>query len=308
MKAIVLEQYGSAELLHYKEVNKPEIEANDLLIEIKAASVNPIDWKIREGYLTRAIQYESPVILGWDAAGIVKDIGPGVTKFSIGDEVFTSPDLRRKGTYAEYVAVNENEVAMKPSNLSFEEAASIPLVGLTAWTGLIDTANMKASDRVLIQAGAGGVGTFAIQLAKSMGCWVAATCSGKNVEFLKELGVDQVINYEVEKFEDVLDPVDIVLETMDGEIQNRSFQVMKKGGHLISTNGPPNMLLAKQYEVKAQAITRSTDGNKLAKISELLENKEILPVVGKVLNLSEIQEAHNLIQTGHTRGKIVLKV
>lgn len=308
MQAIILQDYGNVDQLHYTEVNKPEIKENDLLIEVKATSVNPFDWKVREGYLANAIPFHSPAIIGWDAAGIVKEIGANVTKFSIGDEVFTSPDLKRNGTYAEYVAVNEDNVSKKPENLSFEEAASIPLVGLTAWTGLIEVADMKEGQRVLIQAGAGGVGSFAIQLAKAMGCWVAATCSTKNVEFLEKLGVDQIINYEVEKFEDVLDPVDIVLETMDGEIQNRSFKVVKKGGHLVSTNTAPDSMLAKKYDVNISSVIRGTDGDTLAKIGELLESGDIVPVVEKVFNLSEVKEAHNLIETGHSRGKIVLKI
>lgn len=175
------------------------MKENDLLIEIKATSVNPSDWKVREGYLSNMIPFHSLAIIGWDAAGIVKDIGLGVTKFAIGDEVFSSPDLKRNETYAEYVAVNRDVVARKPKNLSFEDATSIPLVGLTAWIGLIDLAHMKKGDRVLIQAGAGGVGSFAIQLAKAMRCFVAVTCSGKNIEFLKSLGTDQIINYEVAK-------------------------------------------------------------------------------------------------------------
>lgn len=169
---------------------------NDLLVEIKATSVNPVDWQIREGYLKKAMPYEFPLILGWDAAGIVRETGSEVRKFMVCDEVFLSPDMMRNGTYAEYVAVDEGMVANKLSNLSFEEAASIPLTGLTAWTFLEDKADIQEGERVLNQAGAGGVGSFEIQLAKALGCWVAATCSGKNTVLLKDLGADQVINYE----------------------------------------------------------------------------------------------------------------
>lgn len=308
MKAVTLSQYGNTDQLHYTEVSKPELKENDLLIEIKATSVNPFDWKVREGYLANAIPFHSPAIIGWDAAGIVKEVGPNVTKFIVGDEVFTSPDLKRNGTYAEYVAVDEKMVAKKPQNLSFEEAASIPLVGLTAWTALIDIADMKEGDRVLIQAGAGGVGSFAIQLAKSMGCFVAATCSGENIAFLKELGVDQIINYETERFEDVLNPVDIVLETMDGEIQNRSFKVIKKGGSLISTNTAPDKMLAQKYDVTISSVIRDTDGGELAKIGDLLKSKKIIPIVEKLFHLSEVKKAHTLIETGHSRGKIALRI
>nr|WP_240377180.1 NADP-dependent oxidoreductase [Bacillus piscicola] len=308
MRAITMEQYGHADVLHETEVAEPEVGANDILIEIKATSVNPIDWKIREGYLKERIPYTFPLILGWDAAGVVKKIGTAVTRFAVGDEVFSSPDLMRNGTYAEYVAVDENMAAKKPSNLSFEEAASVPLVGLTAWTSLIDVANMKEGERVLVHAGAGGVGSFAIQLAKAHGCWVATTGSGKNIEFLKELGADQVINYEEENFEDVLSPVDVVLDTLGGEIQERSFHVLKKGGRLSSITTAPDEQLAKVHAVKTYHVSMGRDGDTLAKIAELLENGKIRPVVEKVLDLSDVQEAHRISETRHARGKIVLKV
>ncbi|TMN21671.1 NADP-dependent oxidoreductase [Lentibacillus cibarius] len=308
MKAIVMEQYGHADVLNYTEIDEPELKPNDILIEIKATSVNPVDWQIREGYLQQAIPYEFPLIIGWDAAGVVKKIGSDVSKFSVGDEVYSSPDMMRNGTYAEYVAVDENMVAKKPRNLTFEEAASIPLVGLTAWTCLVDVAKMTAGERVFIQGGPGGVGSFAIQLAKAYGCWVATTGSGKNVDFLKQLGADQVINYEEENFEDVLSPVDIVLDTLGGDVQNRSFKVLKKGGRLTSTTTAPDEQLANDYEVNAYQVSMGRDGKTLAKIAELLESEKIKPVVEHVMNLSDVKEGHRMSATGHARGKIVLKV
>ncbi|MUV36436.1 NADPH:quinone reductase [Lentibacillus sp. JNUCC-1] len=199
-------------------------------------------------------------------------------------------------------------VAKKPSNLSFEEAASGPLVGLTAWTSLIDITDIKEGERVLIQAGAGGVGSFAIQLAKAYGCWVATTGSGKNVDFLKELGADQVINYEEEAFEDVLSPVDVVLDTLGGEVQDRSFKVLKEGGRLASTTTAPDDQLAEKYNVKTYQVSMGRDGKVLAKIADLFEQEKIKPVVEKVLELSEVQEGHRISETGHAKGKIVLKV
>lgn len=216
--------------------------------------------------------------------------------------------MSRNGTYAEYVAVDENMVAKKPTNLSFEEAASIPLVGLTAWTSLIDKADIKAGERVLIQAGAGGVGSFGIQLAKALGCWVAATSSGKNLEFLKELGADQVVNYEKENFKDVLDPVDVVLDTLGGEVQNHSFTVLKQGGRIAPITTVPDEDLAKKKNAKAYQVTMGHDGKVLAKIATLIEDGKIRPVVEKVLDLSEVKEGHKLSQTGHEKGEIVLKV
>lgn len=308
MKAITVEKYGDADVLKYTEVEEPELKENDLLIDIKATSVNPVDWQIREGNLADAMSFDFPLVLGWDAAGIVKKIGPAVTKFSVGDEVFSSPDMMRNGTYAEYVAVDENMVAKKPTNLSFEEAASIPLVGLTAWTSLVEIANIQRGERILIQAGAGGVGSFGIQLAKAMGCWVATTCSETNIDFLKELGADQVINYEKEKFEDLVDPVDVVLDTLGGDVQNRSFKVLKKGGRIASTTTAPDNELAKEHEVLAYQVTMGRDGEVLANIAKLIEEEKIRPVVEQVLDLSEVKEGHRISQTGHSRGKIVLKI
>lgn len=308
MKAVILEEYGNADVLKVAEIDEPQVKANDILIEVKATSVNPVDWQIRAGYLQEAIPYEFPLILGWDAAGVVKKVGREVTKFAVDDEVFSSPDMMRNGTYAEYVAVDEGLVAKKPENLTFEEAASVPLVGLTAYTCLVDVANIKEGERVLVQGGAGGVGSFAIQLAKTYGCWVAATGSGKNVDFLKELGADQVINYEEETMEDVLSPVDVVLDTLGGDVQNRSFQVLKKGGRLTSTTTAPDVELAKKYEVNAYQVSMKHDGEYLAKISELLKSGKVQPVVEKVFNLSDVKEGHRISATGHARGKIVLKI
>ncbi|HEU5139763.1 MAG TPA: NADP-dependent oxidoreductase [Bacillales bacterium] len=308
MKAVVIEQYGGTDELKMTEMDQPALKDNDVLIEIAATSINPVDWKIREGYLQEKIKYEFPLILGLDAAGVVKEIGNKVTSFQVGDEVFTRPDILRNGTYAEYVAVDERLVAGKPDNLSFEEAASIPLVGLTSWQCLIDKVCIKEGERVLIHAGAGGVGNFAIQLAKARGCWVATTCSSRNAEFLKDLGADQVINYEKEDFTDVLSPVDTVFDTLGGEIQEKSYEVLKKKGHLVSIADVPDEQTAEKYGVKVDYVFMDPDGEELAKIGELLKNEKIKPVIGKTMKLSDIQEAHNLSETGHMRGKLVLKI
>lgn len=308
MKAIIIEKHGNIDELEYTEISKPKLKESDILIENRATSVNPIDCKVREGDYEEMFSHNFPLVIGWDAAGTVKEIGKNVTKFTVGDEVFSSPDMARDGTYAEYVAIDESMVAKKPQNLSFEEAASIPLVGLTAWASLIDVAKIESGERVLIQAGAGGVGSFAIQLAKAWGCFVAATSSEKNVEFLKNLGVDQVINYEKENFEDILEPVDVVLDTLGGDIQNRSFKVLKKGGRLVSTTTAPDEELAKEYGVETHQILMGRDGNVLKEIATLIEEEKILPVVETVLPLSEAKEGHSLSETGHTRGKIVLKI
>ncbi|UOR12085.1 NADP-dependent oxidoreductase [Halobacillus amylolyticus] len=308
MKAVIIDDYGSAEQLKYTEVDQPELKDNDVLIEVVATSVNPVDWKIREGYLKEMIPYNFPVILGLDAAGIVKEVGQNVTAFKVGDKVFSRPDITRNGTYAEYVAVDESLVAKKPVHLSFEEAASIPLVGLTSWQCLVDFANIKEGDRVLIHAGAGGVGSFAIQLAKAFGAWVATTCSTKNVDFVKSLGADKVIDYESEDFTQVLQDIDIVFDTLAGDIQTQSYDVLKEEGILVSIAGQPDQELAKAKKVKAGYVFLEPDGEQLAKIGELIEQGKIRANVGTVMKLEEIQEAHRLSETHHAKGKIVLRV
>jgi len=308
LKAVIIENYGGIDELKYTEINEPNLKDNDVLIEIAATSVNPIDWKLRKGYLKGMLQYDFPFILGLDAAGTIKEVGKNVTKFKIGDNVFTRPDITRNGTYAEYVAVDENLVAKKPENLSFEEAASIPLVGLTSWQCLVDFADIKQGDKVLIHAGAGGVGSFAIQLAKSFGAWVVTTCSTRNVEFVKSLGADKVIDYRNEDFTQVLADMDIVFDTLGGDIQTQSYDVLKEDGKLVSIAGQPDQELAQARKVKAGFVFLEPDGEQLAKIGEMIEQRKIRANVGTVMKLEEIHEAHRLSETHHAKGKIVLRV
>ena len=308
MKAVIIENYGGIDELKYTEIEEPNLKDNDVLIEIAATSVNPVDWKLREGHLKGMLQYDFPFILGLDAAGTIKEVGKNVTKFRIGDNVFTRPDITRNGTYAEYVAVDENLVAKKPENLSFEEAASIPLVGLTSWQCLVDFADIKQGDKVLIHAGSGGVGSFAIQLAKSFGAWVVTTCSTRNVEFVKSLGADKVIDYRNEDFTQVLADMDIVFDTLGGDIQTQSYDVLKEDGKLVSIASQPDQELAQARKVKAGFVFLEPDGEQLAKIGEMIEQGKIRANVGTVMELKEIQEAHRLSETHHAKGKIVLRV
>ncbi len=308
LKAVIIEKYGGIDELKYTEIDEPNLKDNDVLIEIAATSVNPVDWKIREGYLKGMLDYNFPLTLGLDAAGTIKELGKKVTKFRVGDKVFTRPDITRNGTYAEYVAVDENLVAKKPENLSFEEAASIPLVGLTSWQCLDDFADIKQGDKVLIHAGSGGVGSFAIQLAKSLGAWVATTCSTKNIEFVKSLGADKVIDYRIEDFTQVLADMDIVFDTLGGDIQTQSYDVLKEEGVLVSIAGQPDQELAQTKKVKAGYVFLEPDGEQLAKIGEMTEQGKIRANVGTVMKLEEIQEAHRLSETHHAKGKIVLRV
>ncbi|MEG0497138.1 MAG: NADP-dependent oxidoreductase, partial [Carnobacterium sp.] len=223
MKAIGIENYGGKDELKEMQVDNPKANAKQVVVEVKATSVNPIDWKLREGYLQQMMDWAFPIILGWDVAGVISEIGEEVTDWKVGDEVFARPETTRFGTYAEYTIVDQNLLAKIPANVSFEEAAAVPLAGLTAWQGLFDHGKLKKGETVLIHAGAGGVGTYAIQLAKSIGAKVITTASKKNHDLLIELGADQVIDYKTENFVELLNDVDLVLDTVGGEVQKDSF-------------------------------------------------------------------------------------
>lgn len=308
MKAVVIEKYGSVDELKIKEMPMPEIGDGDLLVEVYAAGVNPIDWKVREGRRRDGLELKFPYIPDLDMAGIVKKVGSKVTRFQQGDEVFSRTDLARNGTYAEYVAVDETIVARKPENLTFEEAASIPLVGLTAWQALIDAAKMKTGEKVLIHAGSGGVGSFAIQLTKARGSHAATTCSTRNVDLVKSLGADVVIDYTKEEFSSLLRDYDIVLDTIGGDIYRKSFTVLKKGGRVVSLLDQPDEALAQKTGTKALYIFMRPNGKELDEIAGLLRERKIKPVVGTVLPLEDVRKAHELSASHHASGKIVLQV
>ncbi|MFZ3580403.1 NADP-dependent oxidoreductase [Virgibacillus sp. DJP39] len=310
MKAIVIEAYGSSDQLVEKEVPTPTINEDQVLIELNATSINPIDWKLREGYLQEKLPFEFPIILGWDAAGTIKEIGKNVSNFQIGDKVYARPETTANGTYAEFVAVDEDLLAKMPENLTFEEAAAVPLVGLTAWQCLVDFSNVKADDKVLIHAGSGGVGSFAIQIAKSFGAHVASTASAKNEEFLKELGVDEFINYQEENFEDLLTDYDIVVDTMGGEILEKSFNVLRQGGKLVSIAQPPDEELAKSKGVTAGFLWLEPNGKQLAELGNLIKKEQVSVNVGHTFPFSEegLRQAHKLSETHHAKGKIVIKI
>lgn len=310
MKAIVINEYGNKELLHEQEVPKPEITDEQVLVETHTTSINPIDWKLREGYLKQMFDFPFPIILGWDVAGTIVEIGQNVKEFNIGDEVFARPATTHNGTYAEYTTVDENLLAKKPKNITFEEAASIPLAGLTAWQCLVDVTGVTEGSKVLIHAGSGGVGSLAIQIAKHFGAYVATTASDKNEDYVKELGADQFINYQTQHFEEELTDFDIVIDTMGGEILQKSFQVLKPGGKLVSMAGQPDQELAKKHEVEASFYWLSENGEQLAQLGDLIERGIVKPQVGHVFGFSgsQLQEAHGLSETHHAKGKIVIKV
>ncbi|KWU56634.1 NADPH:quinone reductase [Bacillus mycoides] len=307
MKAIVINQYGSVEELQERQVPKPVVKCNEVLIRIHATSVNPVDWKIRKGDLQEKLRFSFPITLGLDVAGVIEEVGEDVDSFNIGDKVFTKPENIGKGFYAEYITVKSDLVAQMPNNLSFEESASIPLAGLTAWQSLVDYAQIKENDRVFIHAGAGGVGSFAIQIAKSFGAFVATTASSKNEEFLKSLGADLVIDYKKDEFEELLSDYDIVLDTIGGEVQEKSFQIIKSGGVLVSIVHEP---LHEVKSIKSGFLWLKPSGKQLDELSDLIQAEKIKPIISKVLPFNEegVREAHILSESQHTRGKIVIKM
>lgn len=310
MKAIVINRYGGKDELEEIEFPRPLPKEDQVLIELHATSINPIDWKLREGYLKEGLPFHFPIILGWDAAGIVKEVGAKVKKFRVGDKVFARPATTERGTYAEYIAVEEDLIAMMPNETSFEDAASIPLAGLTAWQALVDFAEIAPGEKVLIHAGAGGVGSLAIQIAKAKGATVATTASGKNIDYLKSLGADEVINYEEEDFSQVLKDYDIVFDTLGGDIQEKSYKVLKPGGVLVSITTPPNEEKAKEKDIKAGHVWLNPNGEQLEELAKMIEAGELVPQVGEVFEFSAegLQEAHALSETHHAKGKIVIKI
>lgn len=310
MKTIAIDNYGNREELVAKELARPEPAADEILIEIKAAAVNPIDWKLREGYLTEKIKLEFPIVLGWDAAGIVSKTGHQVEKFQVGDRVFVRPELTNRGTYAEYTTAKADLAALIPDKIDFQTAAAVPLAGLTAYQALLDVGQLKASEKVLIHAGAGGVGSFAIQIAKNLGAKVATTASSRNIDFLKELGADKVINYQTTDFSKELDDYDLVIDTMGGKIQENSFSVLKRGGRLVSIVQKPDDKKAKSLGIKADLHWLIPDGNELSILAEMMQKKALKPIVGKTFPFSEsgLKSAHQLSESHHAKGKIIINI
>ncbi|CAM3718601.1 NADP-dependent oxidoreductase [Mesobacillus zeae] len=310
MKAIVIEQYGGKENLREREVPTPIPKEGQILIEMNATSINPIDWKVREGYLKDMLPFDFPIILGWDAAGTVKVVGPGASKFAVGERVFVRPETTRFGCYAEYIVTEESLAARIPENISFEEAASIPLAGLTAWQALFDAGGLEDGGKVLIHAGSGGVGSLAIQLAREKGAHIATTASSKNHSMLKELGADICIDYKNTKFEEVLEGYDLVFDTMGGSIQSESYKVLKNGGRLVSIVEPPNENVADQFGVNSAFVWLKPDGKELGELAGHMKEGKLKPIVGHTFDFTEagLREAHALSESHHAKGKIVIKI
>ena len=332
MKSFLIDRYKKGGALRLGEIPEPELRANDVLVEIRAASVNLLDNKIRDGDFKLILPYRLPLVLGNDVAGVVIRAGANVRKFKPGDEVYARPHQARIGTFAEYIAIDEADVAMKPNNLTMEEAASLPLVALTAWQVLVERANVQKGQKVLIHAGSGGVGTIAIQLAKHLGAYVATTTSTANVDLVKSLGADVVVDYKKEDFEKVLHGYDVVMNSLGKDTLEKSIAVLKPGGKLISISGPPDPDFARQngsgwplrqvMRLLSLGIRRKSkrrgigysflfmtaNGGQLEKITALIEAGHIRPVMDRIFPFEKTNEALDYIQTGRAKGKVVIAV
>ena len=330
MKAFVVDKYKKKGALRLANVPEPELQDNDVLVRIHATAVNLLDSKVRDGEFKLILPYRPPFILGHDVAGTIVRTGSKVGRFKAGDEVYARPRDRRIGAFAEFIAIDEADVALKPKNLTMAEAASIPLVGLTAWQALVEVGKVKPGQKVFIQAGSGGVGTFAIQLAKHLGATVATTTSAKNAELVKSLGADVVIDYKMQDFEKALSGCDLVLNSQDAKTLDKSLDVLKPGGQLISISGPPDPAFARERGLnlvlklvmrllsagvrrksKRRGISYSflfmaANGGQLEKIAALIEAGAIRPVVDRIFPFEKTNEALAYVETGRAKGKVVV--
>ena len=306
MKAILIHEFGGPEVLKLEEVPRPEPAADEVLIKVIATSVNPIDWKIRKGQ--SRFRTKLPLIPGWDVSGEIEKVGSDIKNFRKGDEVYSRPDPTKNGTYAEYVVVKANLVGLKPKSIEHEKAAAVPLAGLTAWQGLFDHGQLQPSQKVLIHAASGGVGTFAVQFAKWKGAYVIGTTSAENIDFVKQLGADEVIDYKKEKFDDKLKDLDLVFDTIGGDTQKRSLKVLKNGGRLITTLKPENQEEAGAKNIHVEGYMAQSHPAELEQIAHLIDSGKVMPVITVIMPLKQAAEAQKLSEEGHTRGKIVLKV
>ena len=332
MKAFTINRYSKEGSLQLVDLPQPVIKEDEVLVEIHAASVNQLDVKISKGEFKLLLPYKFPLILGHDVAGVIVKVGSKVSRFKVGDEVFARPADFKIGTFAEYIAVNENDVALKPKNITMEQAASFPLVALTVWQAFVEKAKLKKGQKVFIQAGSGGVGTIAIQLAKHLGATVATTTSADNFDLVKSLGADIVIDYQTQDFETILKDYDSVLNSQDGKTLQKSLKILKPGGKLISISGPPDAAFAKEIglswflktaifflsrKVKKQAkklnvnysfLLMQANEKQLSEISSLIEAGVIRPIIDKVFPFEQTNEAMSYVASGRAKGKVIVKV
>jgi NADPH:quinone reductase-like Zn-dependent oxidoreductase len=308
MKAVRIHQYGGREVLSIDDIPVPAVAPDEVLVRVVAASINPVDWKVRAGYLAQMIPHPLPLTLGWDVSGVVTAVGAAVTQWQVGDAVFSRPDLARNGTYAEFVAIRANECARKPRTISHVEAASLPLAGITAWESMIDVARVGPGQRVLVHAGSGGVGSLAIQIVKAAGATVIATTSGRNRALVESLGADQVVDYTATTVADAVEPVDVVFDTIGGDVQEASWSLLKPGGIQVSIISPPDEARAAARGVRGAFVFIGPNAPVLDRLAAMVDGGTLRPVVGAEFGLDDIAAAHALSESGRAVGKIALYV
>lgn len=314
MKAVRMHEYGGPEVLKYEEVPRPLAWNDEVLVRVHASAVNPLDWKIRAGHMRSMIDHTLPLILGWDFSGVIEAVGEQVTSFRVGDAVYGRPDPQRNGTYAEYATVRATEIAQKPRNIDHVHAAAVPLAALTAFQALFGTdarepsVDLSRGQRILIHGASGGVGSFAVQLARWRGARVIATSSGEHSGFVRELGADEVVDYKAQPFERVVKDVDAVLDLVGGDVTERSIQVLRPGGVLASTLGGLSEEEATKHGIRSVSVLTRTSSSELAAIASLIDEGVVKVAVSQIFSLEEAPKAHEAIESGHTRGKIVLRI
>ena len=307
MKAVQISKFGDQSVLELNDISIPTPAENEVLIKVKAAAVNPVDWKIREGYLQPMLNHSLPLTLGWDVAGEVVVAGTQVTNLKVGDAVYSRPNIAKNGSYAEYMTAVADEVAVKPTSLSWQEAAGVPLTSLTAWQSLYELTNVQANERVLIHAGSGAVGQFAIQLAKLRGAYVYTTTSAKNTDLVLGLGADQAIDYHQEDFSELKD-LDVVFDTIGGETLANSWATLKQGGRLVSIAANPSEEIAAKHGVSAFFCFVQPNSEQLNEITKLADAGRFKVNIDSEFPLDQVAQAHARSETGRAQGKIIINV
>jgi NADPH:quinone reductase-like Zn-dependent oxidoreductase len=308
MKAVRIHEFGSTEVLELEDIAVPQPSDNEVLIKVYASAVNPVDQKIVAGASQEKFPTKFPLTIGWDVSGVIEQTGSKVRNFSIGDEVYGRPFPTQNGAFAEYVVIKGDEIALKPKSIDHLNAAAVPLAGLTAWQGLFKFGKLEKGQRVLIHAASGGVGSFAIQFAKWKGAYVIGTASADNLAFIKQLGADEAIDYEGTPFEEHVQDIDLVFDLIGKETQQKSLQVIKSGGRLVTTVIPEFKEEAKEKDIHLEGFTAQSYSAELEQIGKLIDDGIVQPVVSAVFNLDEARKAEELSAKKHTRGKIVIKV
>lgn len=307
MKAIIINTYGNEDVLEYVDVERPEPKADEILVKVRVAAVNPADWKIRDG-MGESFGFKFPLILGGDIAGTVAAVGDSVENFKQGDAVYEMTLSNLSGGYAEYAVTNAGAIAPKPESINFEQAAAIPIGALIAWQAMFDLANLSSGQEILITGASGGVGSMAVQLAKAKGAFVIGTASGRNEQFVRDLGADEFVDYTKQNFEEVVKDMDVVFDTVGGDTQEQAFQTLRKGGFLVTSAQLPSAEKVRESGVEAAFVFCKSNAQQLAEISRLIDEGKLKIHIETVLPLMEVKKAHQLSQSGRTRSKIVLQI